>query len=187
MIIELLMIPIIFIVLGVAIAVTDYFEDCYFEKLMRRELELIAFETGLLGNEEAKDNLSVSEYLERMEKLHLELHRNNETEKARSLTLWWGYDGLLINSDGTTKWISRKPEEKELEKHYNPYSMLNNQQYMQSGCYTPCEQGIISGIANLNNNLAVSQLNLFSQMCNQSMVSTEDFISAIYRIRGYMD
>lgn len=57
---------------------------------------------------------SVSEYLDRMEKLHIDLHRKREAEKREPVVLWWGEDGMRINEDGTTEWISRRPKRKEV-------------------------------------------------------------------------
>lgn len=50
---------------------------------------------------------SVSEYLSRIERAHLDILEGMEPIN-RSITLWWGLDGLQLNEDGTTKWVSRK-------------------------------------------------------------------------------
>lgn len=39
-----------------------------------------------------------------------------------STTLWWGYDGLRLNEDGTSEWISRMPEP-EVFPLYDPHSI----------------------------------------------------------------
>lgn len=49
---------------------------------------------------------SVTEYLDRMERESLKLA---ERRKKYLIVLWWGFDGLRLNEDGTTEWISRKP------------------------------------------------------------------------------
>lgn len=49
----------------------------------------------------------VSEYLARIEKAHLEiLERQKPVEQI--IILWWGLDGLRLNGNGTSEWISRK-------------------------------------------------------------------------------
>lgn len=49
----------------------------------------------------------VSEYYSRTEKIALDiLERRKPADKT--ITLWWGLDGLRLNEDGTTEWISRK-------------------------------------------------------------------------------
>lgn len=50
---------------------------------------------------------SVTEYLDRMERESLKLAGRRE---RYVIVLWWGHDGLRLNEDGTTEWISRKPE-----------------------------------------------------------------------------
>lgn len=50
---------------------------------------------------------SVTEYLGRMERESLKLAERRE---QYLIVLWWGYDGLRLNEDGTTEWISRKPK-----------------------------------------------------------------------------
>ena len=50
---------------------------------------------------------NASEYLERIEKVFLETLETRQPI-SRSITLWWGLDGLRLNEDGTTEWISRK-------------------------------------------------------------------------------
>lgn len=55
---------------------------------------------------------SLQEYLERRENLALELIAEQEAREPYVITLWWGFDGLRLNADGTTEWISRRPEPK---------------------------------------------------------------------------
>lgn len=52
-------------------------------------------------------SFSASEYLERMEKVNLEI-LENQHKPDKILILWWGLDGLRLNEDGTLEWISRK-------------------------------------------------------------------------------
>lgn len=52
------------------------------------------------------ESYSASGYLERMEKYCLSL---NVEPEPYLITLLWGYDGLRMNDDGTTEWISIRP------------------------------------------------------------------------------
>lgn len=49
---------------------------------------------------------SVTEYFDRMERESLKLADQSE---QYLIVLWWGFDGLRLNEDGTAEWISRKP------------------------------------------------------------------------------
>ncbi len=53
------------------------------------------------------NKFSVYEHLERIEKAYLEILETRQPI-SQSITLWWGLDGLRLNEDGTTEWISRK-------------------------------------------------------------------------------
>lgn len=59
---------------------------------------------------------SIPEYLNRMEKLLLELQQQRENEYPYVFVLWWGNDGIRLNPDGTTEWITRKTESKPKPK-----------------------------------------------------------------------
>ena len=50
---------------------------------------------------------SVSEYFDRMEKVSLEILETMEPID-KTITLWWGFDGIRLSEDGTYKWVSRK-------------------------------------------------------------------------------
>lgn len=50
---------------------------------------------------------SVSEYFDRMEKASLEILETMEPID-KTITLWWGFDGIRLSEDGTSKWVSRK-------------------------------------------------------------------------------
>lgn len=60
---------------------------------------------------------SVSAYIDRMEKAHLDTLQERENENPYEPVLWWGFDGLKLKSDGATEWISRRPKK---EEHYVP-------------------------------------------------------------------
>jgi hypothetical protein len=53
---------------------------------------------------------SVSRYLEHTEKAYLEILEEQKPFEYE-IVLWWGFDGLRLNKDGTTEWISRKKKE----------------------------------------------------------------------------
>lgn len=50
---------------------------------------------------------SLYEYLDRIEKASLEIQETKQPV-SHVITLWWGLDGLQLNEDGSTEWISRK-------------------------------------------------------------------------------
>lgn len=52
----------------------------------------------------------VSEYFARIEKASLEILESRKPVE-QIVILWWGLDGLRLNEDGTTEWISRKKSE----------------------------------------------------------------------------
>lgn len=49
----------------------------------------------------------VSEYLERLEKACIEMWEQ-QAPVDNSITLWWGLDGLRMEPDGSTRWISKR-------------------------------------------------------------------------------
>lgn len=53
------------------------------------------------------NKFSVYEHLERIEKAYLEILETRQPI-SQSITLWWGLDGLRLEEDGTTEWVSRK-------------------------------------------------------------------------------
>ncbi len=52
----------------------------------------------------------VSEYFARIEKASLEILESRKPVE-QIVILWWGLDGLRLNEDGATEWISRKKSE----------------------------------------------------------------------------
>lgn len=61
----------------------------------------------------------VFEYLSRIEQAHLDILEGLEpTDKA--IVLWWGLDGLRVNEDGTTEWVSRKKRKSSETVFYQP-------------------------------------------------------------------
>lgn len=60
--------------------------------------------------------LSISDYLSRRERTILDLMEQREKEGPCTITLWLGLDGLQLNEDGSTEWVSRrKAEEKSAD------------------------------------------------------------------------
>lgn len=55
---------------------------------------------------------SVPEYFDRMEKASLEILGAREPID-KTITLWWGLDGIQLSEDGTSKWVSRRKESVE--------------------------------------------------------------------------
>ena len=49
----------------------------------------------------------VSKYLSRIEAAHLDI-LESKAPADKTITLWWGLDGLRLNEDGTMEWVSRK-------------------------------------------------------------------------------
>lgn len=64
---------------------------------------------------------SVSEYLDQMEKASLEILETLEPID-KTITLWWGFDGIRLSEDGTSKWVSRKkkPAGNRVNHHFQP-------------------------------------------------------------------
>lgn len=52
-------------------------------------------------------SFSVADYLKRTEEAYLKILEEQEPFEYE-LVLWWGLDGLRLNKDGTTEWISRR-------------------------------------------------------------------------------
>lgn len=67
------------------------------------------FESLFTRNKEnpRAEPFNVLEYSQRREKLILELEKEYQAE--HTIVLWWSYDGLKLNKDGTHEWISKKP------------------------------------------------------------------------------
>lgn len=59
--------------------------------------------------------------LEEHEDFILELQEGKEKQAKYEIVLWWGLDGLKLNDDGTTEWISRrKPKPINQDVSYQP-------------------------------------------------------------------
>lgn len=71
----------------------------YDEKAKRNKIEC-----NIYQSEDSTDGFSVSSYLDRIEKVHLEIEREKERKDDYVLVLWLGLQGLRV-ADG--KWIMR--------------------------------------------------------------------------------
>lgn len=65
---------------------------------------------------------SVSEYMDRREKVMMDILKDKK--EPYCVTLWWNYDGLRMNEDGTMEWISKKPKEPPKYVH-GDFSLTN--------------------------------------------------------------
>lgn len=85
-------------------------------------------------NEPPPVPFSVPDYLDRMEKLHLKALQERESEEPHIIVLWWGFDGLRLNADGTREWISRRPKEDYVRTVYK--SWIGEDMHIQTldGC-----------------------------------------------------
>lgn len=52
---------------------------------------------------------TVSDYMGRMERACLDI-QERRTPVERTITLWWGLDGLRLAEDGSMEWASRRQE-----------------------------------------------------------------------------
>lgn len=81
-----------------------------------------------------ENGFSVCEYYDRIEKEQLKMLEEYKPVD-QTIILWWGFDGLRLNEDGSIEWISRrKPEPVSPGVFYQPinhpidYSMFQNAQ-----------------------------------------------------------
>lgn len=112
--------------------------------------------------EEKPKPFSLPDYFDRMEKLHLKLMQEREERKPQIITLWWGFDGLRLNQDGTTKWVSRRPAKKESIKTGTSHKAMNQ-------CCTDTET-LQKQL--LRARLAQSQINVSQQIFNQELINS---------------
>lgn len=74
---------------------------------------------------------SVSEYFDRLEKASLEILENRRPID-KTITLWWGFDGIRLSEDGTCKWVSRKKKTVE-NVFYQPCQSIQWSMPFESG------------------------------------------------------
>lgn len=84
---------------------------------------------------EFRTDFSVSNYLARTEKAYLQILEEQKPFEYE-LVLWWGLDGIRLNKDGTTEWISRK---KKIESEPVPVTQIvaPMPRYPAWPCYNP--------------------------------------------------
>lgn len=83
---------------------------------MTRISQMFEAQTELMkGRNEYLRRCEQSEKQIDRESEYLKILREREHMEKHKIVLWWGFDGLQFNDDGTTEWISRSPES-DLEK-----------------------------------------------------------------------
>ncbi len=65
------------------------------------------------------EQYSVSKYLSRIEAAHLDI-LESKVPTDKTITLWWGLDGLKLNEDGTMELVSRKKKRTSESAPYQP-------------------------------------------------------------------
>lgn len=73
----------------------------------------------------------VSQYLSRIEAAHLDI-LENIVPIDKTITLWWGLDGLRLNEDGTMEWMSRKKKRTSESAPYQPCQCQSIQPFQTS-------------------------------------------------------
>lgn len=77
------------------------------------------------------EKCSVFEYLSRIEAAHLDI-LENIVPTDKTITLWWGLDGLRLNEDGTMEWVSRKKKRTSESAPYQPCQCQSIQPFQTS-------------------------------------------------------
>lgn len=107
---------------------------------------------------------SVSEYFDLMEKASLEI-LGARKPIDKTITLWWGLDGIQLSEDGTYKRVSRKKKQDENALYQPCQSIQWTAQYA-----VPVESGMLrSQIEGLQMRVAAQQTQSFSAMRMASM------------------
>lgn len=117
---------------------------------------------------------SVSEYFDRIKEASLEILETMEPID-KTITLWWGFDGIQLSEDGTFKWVSRRKESVENVFYHPCQSIQRTLPYampFESGrfgySFTDQTQSTRAQIDALMAQCTVSQVQLWqnSQMAN---------------------
>lgn len=97
-----------YFLVGIILAVLQSLVFELFKRIIRpHRKQFCNFFKSELDTEKNVNPFVVLEYLERAEKAALDiLERREETDKT--ITLWWGLDGIRLNEDGSIKQVSRK-------------------------------------------------------------------------------
>lgn len=92
---------------------------------------------------------SPSEYLERFEKLNLEILEEREKQRNEyESILWVGLKGLKLNKDGTTEWIKRESSKPVKKKVDNQNTKSDISRSIESSWKNMCTQRQIQAINN---------------------------------------
>lgn len=97
-----------YFLVGIILAVLQSLVFEFFKRIIRLyRKQFCNFFKSELDTEKNVNSFVVSEYLERAEKAALDiLERREETDKT--ITLWWGLDGIRLDENGSVKQVSRK-------------------------------------------------------------------------------
>lgn len=99
----------------------------------------------------------VSKYLSRIEAAHLDI-LESKVPTDKTITLWWGLDGLRLNEDGTMEWVSRKKKRTSESAPYQPCQCQSIQPSFQTSMLhqarwtdqTQCTREQIQALMNRN-------------------------------------
>lgn len=75
------------------------------------------------------NDFSISAYFDRIEQANLEIIAKREPPQ-KAIVLWWGFDGLQINTDGSFKWIKRENPKPEPSSAGCLYRQIENTPYL---------------------------------------------------------
>lgn len=96
------------------------------------KMKLHKLNKQISSSDNNKKLFCVSAYLDRIEKAWIEILQESEKEPKTEFVLWLGLDGLRINDDGTSEWISRRdPKQLDTGVFSQPLNMQNAVHY---GC-----------------------------------------------------
>lgn len=137
-------------------------------------------------------------YLERIETTFCEF-LEAESSEPYVLILWWGLDGLRLNKDGTTEWISRKKPESISHSHAGRFCTIPKSVFdavsKQSGCLLDmnvdidnCQRReVLPYYLQLNQNMPLLYStgceNTISQLSRQNTIANTCQVSALNRQR----
>lgn len=106
---------------------------------------------------------SISEYLSRIERAHLDILEGLEPV-SKAITLWLGLDCLRLNEDGTMEWVSRKkPTERAI---YQPRQYIGSAQveFVRTGLFSDQTQCTMAQIEALMNQRTAMQMQSWQSM-----------------------
>lgn len=100
----------------------------FIERKINKESDIQKFEI---------EPFSVTEYFDRMEQAALEI-LEKQKQIDQTIILWLGRDGLRLNEDGTTEWISRK-KQTTVEQEIFDQSVIPTGTFSQNVFCQPCQ------------------------------------------------